>query len=252
MTANPAPADELDRLFACLVRAIRDQRPDRLAAGLDVSELLSFVPYKTVRGEIGVSSNDDYGHAVTRLLSGEKGLVFADDLMQDDLRAELTSKNPDLQAYRSYLNTRIALAQERVRAALDALGPAPARDVVPAASPASPKAAPRTAPPAAGATAARTGAPPARPAAVHTSRERPIPQIPRAVPDAMAAAVPGVDVRAARPGCRYCGQPLPHGREVRFCPYCGQDLSVHRCGACSAEIEPGWKFCVSCGRAATP
>jgi hypothetical protein len=38
---------------------------------------------------------------------------------------------------------------------------------------------------------------------------------------------------------------------VRFCPHCGQDLSVLRCGACSAELEPGWKFCVACGRAAS-
>ncbi|MBI1808306.1 MAG: zinc ribbon domain-containing protein [Gemmatimonadetes bacterium] len=65
---------------------------------------------------------------------------------------------------------------------------------------------------------------------------------------------PGVDAphRAARPGCRYCGQPLPEGRDVQFCPHCGQNLRVRRCAACSAELEPAWKFCVACGRASTP
>jgi hypothetical protein len=224
-------SDALDKLFACLVRAARDQRPDKLAGGLDVSELLAFVPYKDVRGEIGAATNDDYGHAVTRLLSGERSLVFGDDLMQDDLKAELESKNPDLQAYRSYLNTRVTLSQERVRTVLDGLGPAPTRPAAPpiAESPSRP-----------------------RPAPVIANRERLAASRERAVPKATIAPGLGVDARAARPGCKYCGQPLPTGRDVRFCPHCGQDLAVLRCGACSAELDPGWKFCISCGRAAPP
>jgi hypothetical protein len=236
MTAPSSTPDDLDRLFACLVRSAREQRPEQLAKGLSVSELLAFVPYKDVRTEIGAATNDDYGHAVTRLLSGDKGYVFADDLMQDDLKAELTSKNPDLQAYRSYLNTRVNLAQERVRAVLDGLGPAPAKPAAAASAPAAPPA-PRAAPAEnPNTTAARER--------LNISRER-------AVPNPIAPRSAGVDVRAARPGCKYCGQPLPSGRDVRFCPHCGQDLSVLRCGACSAELEPGWKFCVACGRAAS-
>jgi hypothetical protein len=235
MTATSPTPDELDRLFACLVRAARDLRPEQLAKGLTVSEILAFVPYKDVRLEIGAVTNDDYGHAMTRLLSGDKGYVFGDDLMQDDLKAELSSKNPDLQAYRSYLNTSVKLAQERVRAVLDGLGPPPARPAgaEPVAPPAPPPAAPTAA---ATATAARER--------LNISKERP-------VPNPTAPRTAGVDLKAARPGCKYCGQPLPTARDVRFCPHCGQDLSVHRCGSCSAELEPGWKFCVACGRAAT-
>jgi hypothetical protein len=224
-------SDDLDKLFACLVRAVRDKRPEQLARGLDVSELLAYVPYKDVRESIGAATNDDYGHAVTRLLSGERGLLFADDLMQDDLKAELSSKNPDLQAYRSYLNTKVTLSQEQIRSVLDGLGPAPER---PAAAPI--KEAP--------------SAP--RPAPGLATRERLAASRERAVPNATASAGAGVSARAARPGCKYCGQPLPAGRDVRFCPHCGQDLAMLRCGACSAELEPGWKFCVACGRAATP
>ena len=49
--------------------------------------------------------------------------------------------------------------------------------------------------------------------------------------------------------CRYCSGGLPEGRELRFCPHCGQNLQVLNCPGCGAEIEPGWKFCVSCGKA---
>ncbi len=48
--------------------------------------------------------------------------------------------------------------------------------------------------------------------------------------------------------CRYCGGLLPRGRNVTFCPYCGQDVTVQQCPACSAELDVGWRFCVACGR----
>ena len=51
------------------------------------------------------------------------------------------------------------------------------------------------------------------------------------------------------PQCRYCGGALPDGRELHFCPHCGQNLQVLNCPGCGAEIEAGWKFCVSCGKA---
>jgi predicted RNA-binding Zn-ribbon protein involved in translation (DUF1610 family) len=247
VTTPPTP-DPLDRLFTTLVATIRDERPEYLGGSFEVGELLAFVPYKRVRSEIGVDTNDDYAHAITRLLAGERGYVFVDDLMQDDLQAELKSPNPDLIAYRSYLTSRITLAQARVREALDQLGPPPA----PAVGEESP----------APAAAAEAPAPPPKPAAPMVpltqlasppaaARERPIAAKPRALPDATTPVDVPDSARASRPGCTYCGQVLPQGRDVRFCPHCGQDLAVRRCPACSAEVEPGWKFCVTCGRATT-
>ena len=55
---------------------------------------------------------------------------------------------------------------------------------------------------------------------------------------------------AAHCDCHYCGSALPRGRAVTFCPYCGQDLTLRQCPACSAELDIGWHFCVSCGRRA--
>lgn len=209
--------DELDRLFIHLVRAVRDTRPEFLSRPFEVGELLAFIPYRAVRAGVGVETADDYAHAVTRLLAGERGYIFADDLMQDDLRAELGGPNPDLNAYRSYLNARVSLAQEHARQHLEQMTPPiPHETIIEAPS------APRPIVP-------RMSAPP-----------RPLD------PEAE------VPKRAGRPGCKYCGQTLPEGREVLFCPNCGQNLLVRRCAACSAELEPGWKFCVACGRAASP
>ena len=52
--------------------------------------------------------------------------------------------------------------------------------------------------------------------------------------------------------CRYCSSTLPDGRKLVFCPFCGQDLTMQQCPACSTELELGWKFCVTCGRIAAP
>ena len=75
---------------------------------------------------------------------------------------------------------------------------------------------------------------------------------------AMGAPVGDVSRRDARPStvaapgdtCRYCKGALPAGRPFTFCPHCGQDLTVVTCPACGSELEPGWKFCATCGRGA--
>ncbi len=48
--------------------------------------------------------------------------------------------------------------------------------------------------------------------------------------------------------CPYCTHALPVGRAVSYCPHCGMNVTVAQCPACSGEVEPGWHFCVTCGR----
>jgi hypothetical protein len=65
------------------------------------------------------------------------------------------------------------------------------------------------------------------------------------------AAPPGM-IRASNGSrCRYCAGDLPSARTLNYCPHCGQNLRVLNCPACGAEVEAGWKFCVSCGKAAS-
>ena len=49
------------------------------------------------------------------------------------------------------------------------------------------------------------------------------------------------------PQCRACHTELPTGREVRFCPACGTRQVALPCRACGETVEPGWRFCASCG-----
>lgn len=71
---------------------------------------------------------------------------------------------------------------------------------------------------------------------------RPRPRAPLLAPAAPAA--PACD-------CRYCGAVLPRSRPVTFCPYCGQDVTVQQCPACSSELDVAWRFCIACGRGVT-
>ena len=128
--------DPLDLLFDRLVRAARDKRPELLSHPFEVAELIELVPYRAVRAEGAVETNDDYSHALTRLLAGERGYLFVDDLMQDDLRAELSSPNPDLTAWRAYTAARVTISQEHARRSGEAVSPAQAGGAAPEATPA--------------------------------------------------------------------------------------------------------------------
>jgi predicted amidophosphoribosyltransferase len=46
--------------------------------------------------------------------------------------------------------------------------------------------------------------------------------------------------------CPFCAKVLPEGRAVTFCPHCGQNVTVRHCPACSSEVEPDWRYCVTC------
>ncbi|MFI5246151.1 MAG: hypothetical protein ACHQQR_13040, partial [Gemmatimonadales bacterium] len=228
--------DPLDLLFDLLVRAARDKRPELLSHPFEVSELIELVPYRAVRASGAVETNDDYSHALTRLLAGERGYLFADDLLQDDLRAELSSPNPDLTAWRAYASSRVTISQEHARrlgvamplAATPAATPASTSASTPAADP-STVTAPATAP-----NAIPESAPAAQgPRAKGTPEPHPVRRLSPAAPrplDPEAETAPHVP----RPGCRYCGQSLPEDRKVNFCPSCGQNQLVRRCAACSA------------------
>jgi hypothetical protein len=79
------------------------------------------------------------------------------------------------------------------------------------------------------------------PAAGHAAQSAPMP----------ASAVATPEASNDSGSCRYCGGALPPGRAMNYCPHCGQNLQVLNCTACGAEVEAGWKFCVSCGKGVT-
>lgn len=245
--------DTLDLLFRRLVLAARAS--GALERPVTVGEVLdSFVPYAAARRDGQLDSHDDYLHGLMRLVSGERSLLFGDDLMQDDLKAELNSPNPDLTVVRTYTHTKLRVSTEGIARVLagdidiDLRAPTPLKPG-PRAQPLTPKRGPT---PSAGAVNTR----PTTPA---TAEPMTGPRSAGPLLDAFSGGNAGrnlLDAGGASPtdtvdlGCPYCAQALPAGRTFKYCPSCGMNLLMRRCPGCSSELEPGWKFCVTCGRQA--
>lgn len=230
--------DDLDRIFHRLVSNIRHRHSEYLTLPFTVQELYeTLIPYRHHRRELGIETNQDYEIAMTRLLSGERDYLQADQSMRDKLQAELGAPHMDPGAFREFAGSKVSLAPEALRRirALTASG-AEGQATPPSQASAQPVASPG-APPA--------EAPPStRIFAVASPPPAPPPERPKAPPaplsSLMNAPVPE--------GCRFCGGTLPEGRTVVYCPHCGNNLSVSRCPACGSELERGWKFCATCGR----
>jgi len=244
--------DDLDRVFHRLVSNIRHRHSEYLTLPFTVQELYeTLIPYRHHRRELGIETNQDYEIAMTRLLSGERDYLLTDQSMRDKLQAEVASPNMDPGAFREFSESRVSLAPEalrRIRAltasadpAVDAaaaapsapIGSSPGQSPQPSDASGAPSAVPAPA-------AVNATFPISSPVAIPASAESATKAAPAALSSLMNVAVPE--------GCRFCGGTLPEGRNVIYCPHCGNNLSVSRCPACGSELETGWKFCATCGR----
>jgi len=268
--------DDVDRMYRHLVRTIRATSPQLLTQPFQVGDLYTTIlPYRLHRRELGVETNQDYEMAMLELLSGARGYLAVDDRMRSELGAALQSPNPDPSIIRNFAQSRVALGQEMLALLEERSAGAPApQESAPPIKEADTAPMRRTAPAGGAATStAPTGAPSSSAAAsgekvpllapmTGATRENAgvssttAPRASGSMASATSAAAPAR--RAARPitvsptgeQCPHCKGELPAGREIVFCPHCGQDLTVLHCPACGSELEHGWKFCVTCGRAA--
>jgi len=217
--------DDLDRLFERLVRVLADEAPGRLAVPFPAAEVYErLVPYRSNRSALKVATHQDYEMAVLRLLSGERGYVALDPAeVQEALRREAAEVNPDPSLFRQFPDAVLSL--NRLAAERFLRGDrvyAPPSLVPPDAHPSPP---PRDAP--------DGGAPEEEAAA-----------------DAAGSAFELAEQSESPRQCPYCGETLPGGRKVNFCPQCGQPPSGElRCPACGGEVDVGWRYCAGCGRA---
>ncbi|MBI3790913.1 MAG: zinc ribbon domain-containing protein [Gemmatimonadetes bacterium] len=227
--------DDLDRMLVRLVRALRARPGADLARPCEVLELVQdVIPYRVLRREGAVDTNEDYEHALTRLLAGERGYLRGDPRMQQALTEELASPNPDTALFREFARNHVALTEVGVAAAGE----------IGEGSPALPSAV---------AVAQRT-----EPLAVDDTPPRRVSAVTAAFAGLDSLLPPEDDMSVAPPRfvtaqgvggkCRYCAATLPDWRKIVFCPFCGNDLTMTQCPACSTELELGWKFCVTCGR----
>lgn len=236
---------DIERLFRHLTRTLQAVDPARLQQPLSVGELVSrFVPYRTSRRALGVESSEDYELLLLRFASGEGGFANTEpDPVRVRFAREAKSPNPDLSVLREF------------RDAVFVLQPIPLARVL------------------SGQSEEEAYAPPPRPA------PEPAPELVEAVgqmdaeaevieplpfdavrraaavvsdldaseAEAPEAPVPPVAPVAAAARCSFCGGSLPSGRAVHFCPHCGQSQLQGQCPRCKADVEYGWRHCISCG-----
>ena len=224
---------KVERMYRHLVRTVRTKYTPLLTQPFEVGELYqTILPYRLHRRELGLETNQDYELTLLELLSGAHGYLVVDDRMRDTLAAQLASPEPDLSVIRKFAAEHVAFAPEalhRLEADARATG---AQSIVRAGTP---QAAARMG-------HARTGSGAMPAIAVAPTAGLPNESHSRRTP-------PPVDV-ASGELCIFCKGELPAGRQISFCPHCGQDLTVLHCPACGGELERGWKFCVTCGRTA--
>jgi hypothetical protein len=227
---------DLDRIFRRLVDGLIAIDPARLHQPLRVAELVrSIVPYRTSRTPLGLDSVEDYDLLILRLLSGEGGFVTVrPEEVAKRTQAELQGSNPDPAILREFGGAEVTLATERLA---QALGPGPEANWAPPEEPGSEQTLetiedgqdtdvdPGV---------LETGRVPWTVDAIIASRGGVIPLNTGAVPD-----------EGTR--CGYCGGLLPAGRQINFCPHCGQSQTFIRCGECGNEVEFGWMHCIACG-----
>lgn len=232
---------DIERLFRHLTRTLQAVDPARLQQPVSVGELVSrFVPYRTSRRALGVDSSEDYELLLLRFASGEGGFANTEpDPVRKRFMSEVKSPNPDLNVLREF------------RDAVFVLQPAPLARVL------------------SGQTEEDAYAPPPRPAPepppelvqaveqmdAESDVIEPLPfdavrtpaaPAPVEVDEPVLPEVPVAPVAAAA-RCSFCGGSLPAGRTVHFCPHCGQSQLQGHCPRCKAEVEYGWRHCVSCG-----
>ena len=213
--------DDLDRLFERLVSVLADDAPGRLAVPFPAAEVYErLVPYRSNRSILKVATHQDYEMAVLRLLAGERGYASLEPAeVQDALQREAGESNPDTALFRQFPDAILSLnrlAAERFLRGDRAYAPPPP---------------PPLAPPPESAEAAD--------GEDHSEK-----------PSLAGAAFELAEQSETPRQCPYCGETLPGSRKVNFCPQCGQPPSgERRCPACGVEMDVGWRYCVSCGRA---
>src|SRR2546425_5023745 len=210
--------DELDRLFERLVQVLaKDARLAVPFPATDVYERL--VPYRSNRSHLRVATHQDYEMAVLRLLAGERGYVRLEpDDVREAMQREVTTVNPDPAMFRTFPDARVMinrLAAERFLRGVTAYAPPPPAEEEP------------------------------------ENEEAPTSSSAPSSPVAETPFELAEDEDAPGRQCAYCGGMLPRNRKVNFCPHCGQPPSGEelKCPACGAEVDVGWAYCVSCGRA---
>ena len=230
------------------------------------------LPYRAHRRALDLDSVEDYETVLLRLAAEERG--FAKTLppaAAERCRKELATSNPDLALLDELAEATIQIgaaslarimaedtveatsarapareyalveesAGDRLPSSLSSAEPAPAVTREAPKRPAAPRDEVERKP------ARKPPAPPAEKPAETAVRATKGPAAPS--PRIPEAPMPAPPPATASDTCRHCRNPVPTGRQVVFCPWCGQRLIPFTCERCQTELDSEWRHCITCG-----
>jgi hypothetical protein len=224
---------ELEHFFRVLVQTLAGQNPARLHQPLAIGEVSRVLPYREARRRLPLDSVEEYETLLIRLCAGEGGFAQADAATQQEFAAEVQRPLPDLGVIRRRAESHLVLRTEPTAEALNGMPEE------------------RFAPPEdgqmggwadgqqeGGADGQMGGLAEGQGARRSTGQGEGAHQ---SAPDEFVIEQPAV-IR-----CAFCGGVLPATRHVNFCPHCGMGQDVGKCGKCGADVDVGWRYCVTCG-----
>lgn len=228
------------RLYGALVDALR-RRDHPADTPVRVAELYEdLVPYRAVRSALGVELNADYEHALLRLLAGAGDLVRIEpDEAREELNREADRPYPTVGLFRKFSASRAwvtlppADPEDHARARI---GGDAVADPVPEQAAEEALSGPRP-----------FTEPEPRPEQDREPDPDPAGEPERSTLRLHTEPTPGEPKAPFGEACPFCGEKLPRGRRVRFCPHCGGEQGLVPCPRCDAILERDWEYCISCG-----
>ncbi len=220
---------DVERMFRLLVRTLADVDPSWLHRPIPLGAMTrEVIPYRDVRNRLNLACNEDYESLLIRLCAGQGGLAeLTDTDAREHFALAAASPHPDLDLLRRWSETTVSLD---ARAVARALGGEPEDEYAPTPEPATPV--DQASPP-----------PETLPSeSAASGRDRRVLDFP--LPPASSAPTPA----SPADQCLFCGGELPADRETKYCPHCGQSQVILRCPNCDAEVEIGWRHCITCGQ----
>jgi hypothetical protein len=225
---------ELEQFFRVLVQTLAGQNPARLHQPLAIGEVSRVLPYREARRHLPLDSVEEYETLLIRLCAGEGGFAQADAATQQEFAAEVQRALPDLGVIRRKSEAHLVLRTEPMA---EALNGAPEE-----------RYAPRGGGEAGKRDSGEVGREDDESEGVPETAARMRPNGPPVRPsDRPTEILEFVVEHPAVIRCAFCGGVLPATRQVNFCPQCGMGQDVGKCGKCGADVDVGWRYCVTCG-----
>jgi len=237
--------DELTRFARRLVEQLSASKEGvnrAVPIGLVREKIL---PYRTHRRALMLESVEDYETVLLRLVAGERGFVRTlPAAAAQRCQEELAGANPDLSVLDEVADSTIQITS---LAAAQIVGDE-GGDVLVSEPPvlaSEAKQSRRTAEIATAAPRPRDDSPaPAAPRDDGTPRRTAeiasVPATPRDDRQRGAEPVPMTE-------CPHCHHAMPSGRQIVFCPWCGDRLIPFTCARCRTELDSEWRHCITCG-----